>query len=102
MQFGNWKRVRQFLRLGKVINLYKSIFDLFKPAVLYIELPCNPVMRVTIKLKSERRPGWYAQITQPEIFIDKIKIVMQAAARIIFAICFAFSFISSRMGAAHF
>jgi len=93
MQFVDWKRISQFLRLFEIINLNKSIFDLVKPDPFFIELSGNPVMRVTIKLKSERRPSWYTQITKPEIVVDKIEIIMKAAARIIFEKCFMALFV---------
>ena len=50
-------------------------------------------MRVTIKLKSERRPSWYTQITEPEIFVDIIEIIVKAPARIIFEKCFMALFV---------
>jgi hypothetical protein len=45
------------------------------------------VMTVEVKLKAERHPSRYAQITQVEVRFDKVKIIMQALTVIRFKEC---------------
>lgn len=78
------KLVGQCLGQLPVSDHCKSIVEHAKVDLAFAQGRRQRIVTVEIKLQPKRRPGGHAQVTQAKVFIDKIKIVVQAFARIRF------------------
>jgi len=77
-----WGRtVCQLLHLTPVANAEEGVVGHRIIDVRRHELPGEPTVAVAVKLQAERAPGRHAQIDQPQLGIDEVKVVMQALVR---------------------
>ena len=67
----------------EVVDADESVFDLFVSDAFLIELPGKPVVSVEIELQAEGSPGRNAQITEAELRVDEIDVIVQAAAGVV-------------------
>jgi len=72
--------VSKFLSFIKIVNLYKDIIKHLKINLFSIERRCEQIMSIKIELQPERRPCGHSKITQPQISVNKVKVIMQTLA----------------------
>ena len=75
--------IGELLRFLEVVDVNESVFNLFVRNALFIELASEPVVSVEIELKAEGRPSGDAKITEAELFVDEVDVIMQASTGII-------------------
>ena len=75
--------VGQLLGFLEVVDADESVFDLFVTNAFLIELPGKPVVPVEIELQAEGSPGRNAKITEAELRVDEIDVIVQAAAGVV-------------------
>lgn len=85
--------VGPFLRLVKVVDVDKTIVEQGRCNALIGQLSRQLVMAVEIELETKRRPGRHAQITEAQVGVDEIKVVVQAFAAVAFEERFAGLFV---------
>jgi len=76
--------VGQFLRLVKVFDAHKAVINHRCVDAFIEKLGSQFVMAVEIELEAKRRPGRHSEITQPQLGVDKIEVVMQTLAAVVF------------------
>jgi hypothetical protein len=74
--------VGQFLRPAEVVQSHKAVVQHRRRNAVPGQLGRQVVMAVEIDLKTKRRPGRNAKITQPQLGVDEIEVVMQAFAAV--------------------
>jgi len=69
-----------FHKLPSVFAIPQSLNSAFPIPHSDFKYLCHPAIIIFIKkiktLKPEQSPSWYTQITQPEIFVDKIEAIL--------------------------
>jgi hypothetical protein len=65
----------------KIINVHEDIIEHLKVDLLLIESGCQQIMSIAVELQPERRPCRHSQITQSQLDMDKVEVIMQALAR---------------------
>lgn len=74
--------VGQLLRAFEVIDTDQGIVGQREIDALSLELLCQPPMTIAVELQFERTPRRHPQVTQSHKWIEEVKVVVQALARI--------------------
>jgi hypothetical protein len=72
--------IRQALRLLPISDLGEGIVEQSKVEVAPPQLPGQPVVAIEINLQTEGTPRRNANIAQAQLFVDEIKVLVQAFA----------------------
>ena len=72
--------VRQFLCGGRISDGGEGVVQQGVGYVAAVQLARQPVVAIAVKLQPEGTPGGYPEVTQAEILIDEIEVVVQALA----------------------
>jgi hypothetical protein len=78
------KLVGELLCFLDLVDFNESVFNLFVRNALLIKLAREPVVPVEIELKAEGCPSGDAKITEAELFVDEVDVIMKASAGVIF------------------
>lgn len=89
--------VGKFLGSFYIGNLQKCVVVHTVINLFFVQLVGEQVMSVHIKLKAERRPCGNAQIAEPQLFVNEIKIVVEAFALVRLKESFPGHFIMPRL-----
>ena len=80
--------VGQFLRLVKIFDTHKTVVEHRRINVFFAQLGRQFIMAVEIELEAKRRPCRHSEITEAKFSVDKIEVVMQTLAAVVFEGCF--------------
>jgi hypothetical protein len=93
MKIFNVDVVSNFLSFIKIFNLHKDIIEQLKINLLLVDRRYQQIVSVTVELQPKRRPGRYSKITQSQLGINKVEVIMQTFAGYRFEICFVSLFV---------
>jgi len=80
VQYVRGETIRQILHTCPVTDPDKRIVGHGVVDARRRQQRCQPAMAVAVELESERVPGRYAQIDQPQLGVDEIKVEVQTLA----------------------
>ena len=66
------------LSLGKITDGSKGVVGQAIRNLAFAQLCSEPEVAVAVKLQSKRTPRRHAQVTQPELFVDEVEIIVSA------------------------
>lgn len=87
----------ELLRAGRIIQLNEGIVPHRVANLLPVELPCQDVVAITVELKTERCPRRHPQIAQPQVRVNKVKIIVQTFTGGWFEKCLVRLFVMPRL-----
>lgn len=80
--------ISKLLSFLKILDEHKCVIEGFEPHALGAKARNQPVVGIEIELNAKRSPRRYAQVTEPEILVDEIEVVMQAFPILVAQKCF--------------
>ena len=80
MQRGGIEAVRQALGLGRIGKVQEGVVGAVERDAGRRQLSRQPTVAVEVHLQAKRRPGRHPHITQAELRIDEVEVVVQALA----------------------
>lgn len=68
------------LRLFRVGDKEEGSISHLEGYAGFFQFPHQPAMAIEVDLQAEGRPGWHPNVTEAEVLVDKVEVVMEAFA----------------------